>query len=118
MTPLTPFSYSVEPHLRRHNPQGYRDYTTYKDWLRDDFVFRCVYCLERELWALSRQAAFSVEHVKAKATCPELECTYTNLVYACIRCNVNKRMVSLLDPCEAGLGNHIAIENDMRVRAL
>ena len=60
---LTPFAYAAVPHPRKHGPQGYANYQEYKDWLRDEFVFRCVYCLEREMWYPSRAAAFSVDHV-------------------------------------------------------
>jgi hypothetical protein len=42
------FTYPAEPHLRRHGPQGYVDAASYRPWLRDDFAFRCVYCLFRE----------------------------------------------------------------------
>lgn len=58
---LTPFAYPAAPHARRHGPQGYANYPEYKDWLRDEFTFRCVYCREREQWYPSRAAAFSVD---------------------------------------------------------
>jgi hypothetical protein len=44
------FIYPHHPHVRRHSPRGYRDYRSYKPWLRDEFDFRCVYCLWRERW--------------------------------------------------------------------
>jgi hypothetical protein len=44
------FDYPVGTHVRRHGPQGYLDYKHYKPWLRDEFSFRCVYCLCRETW--------------------------------------------------------------------
>jgi len=40
-----PFTYPAQPHVRKHAPAGYKDYTEYKPWLRDEFEFRCVYCL-------------------------------------------------------------------------
>jgi hypothetical protein len=43
-----PFAYADAPHVRKHGPSGYVRYQSYKDWLRDEFAFRCVYCLERE----------------------------------------------------------------------
>jgi hypothetical protein len=46
----TVFDYPSLPHARRHGPQGYADYKHYKPWLRDEFSFRCVYCLCRETW--------------------------------------------------------------------
>ena len=47
---MTAFTYPVEPHLRRHGPQGYADVVSDRPWLRDEFAFRCVYCLLREQW--------------------------------------------------------------------
>jgi hypothetical protein len=63
MTVSAPFAYPVTAHERRHSPAGYVDYQNYKPWLRDEFTFRCVYCLERERWYPSGAAAFSVDHV-------------------------------------------------------
>src|SRR6266404_4650262 len=109
-----PFVYSNRPHLRKHGPAGYTDYTAYKPWLRDDFHFRCVYCLERERWYPSGHAAFGVDHVLPKGT-PEylaLICDYENLVYACNRCNSAKEDRLLLDPCAIPLAEHVRIEDD------
>ncbi|TVS12285.1 MAG: hypothetical protein EA424_22775 [Planctomycetaceae bacterium] len=47
---MVPFDYPAESHARRHGPQGYADYESYRPWLRDEFTFRCVYCLQRERW--------------------------------------------------------------------
>jgi len=46
-------------HIRRHSPRGYRTYRAYKPWLRDEFAFRCVYCLWRERWCADGAQAFS-----------------------------------------------------------
>lgn len=46
----TPFIYPAVPHVRRHGPMGYADVTSFRPWLRDEFSFRCVYCLLREQW--------------------------------------------------------------------
>src|ERR1700682_3612702 len=56
MTWPTHFAYPSEPHQRKHGPAGYTNYEEYKPWLRDEFTFRCVYCLERELWYPDRAA--------------------------------------------------------------
>src|SRR5713101_4457496 len=61
-----PFIFADAPHVRKHGPGGYERYQTYKDWLRDEFTFRCVYCLERERWYPSGHAGFGVDHVKPK----------------------------------------------------
>jgi hypothetical protein len=113
-----PFRYSSEPHQRRHGPSGYTNYQEYKPWLRDEFVFRCVYCLEREVWYPSGSDAFSVDHVVPKSKAPALTCQYENLVYACIRCNSLRREVELSDPTNAALADHLAVTNDGIVHAL
>ena len=41
MTLPRPFVYPTSPHPRRHGPAGYEDYDSFKDWLRDEFGFRC-----------------------------------------------------------------------------
>ena len=45
---MTGFTYPAQPHNRRHGPQGYSALESYRPWLRDEFAFRCVYCLTRE----------------------------------------------------------------------
>ena len=47
---MTPFTYPSAPIVRRHDPIGYLDYDSFRPWLRDEFRFRCVYCLRRERW--------------------------------------------------------------------
>jgi len=114
-----PFAYPQEPHARRHHPRGYADYAGYKPWLRDEFVFRCVYCLERETWYPSRDAAFSIDHFDPQVLRPERNRDYTNLVYACTRCNsVKSAATSLLDPTAAGLGLHMRVAADGSIQAL
>jgi hypothetical protein len=108
---LRPFPYSREPIQRKHCPAGYRDYTEFKPWLRDDFTFRCVYCLERELWAPDRDASFSVEHVEPQKYAPLRVCDYLNLVYACTRCNAQKGLRRLPDPTAAGFGTHLRVDD-------
>ena len=39
------FDYPAPQEKRRHGPSGYRNYESYRPWLRDEFDFRCVYCL-------------------------------------------------------------------------
>jgi hypothetical protein len=85
MTLPAPFAYPSTKHQRRHGPAGYDPYRGYKPWLRDEFTFRCVYCLEREMWYPNRAASFSVEHIAPKSEDPSLICVYTNLAYACTR---------------------------------
>lgn len=71
---------------RQHGPQGYTAYRSFRPWLRDEFSFRCVYCLMREQWG-HVLAEFEIEHFAAKKADADLALEYDNLVYACSRCN-------------------------------
>ena len=112
--------YPTEFHSRRHGPAGLTTYQSYKPWLRDEFTFRCVYCLERERWYPSRDHGFGVDHIKPKGK-PEyahLECDYENLVYACNRCNSAKGVEEFPDPTEVALGKHLAIDESGEIIGL
>ena len=115
-----PFIYADAPHLRKHGPSGYVTYQSYKDWLRDEFTFQCVYCLERERWYPNGHAGFGVDHVKPKgqAEYAHLVCHYPNLVYACNRCNTAKNESILIDPCEVAYGDHLKIDDDGEIMGL
>lgn len=91
-----PFVYPNTPHARRHGPRGYADYASFRPWLRDEFSFRCVYCLLREQWA--RQGSFGIDHFLAVAVRPDKVADYDNLLYACATCNAAKRDRPLPDP--------------------
>ena len=108
---LSVFGYPAGPHVRRHGPRGYTDYTSFKPWLRDEFAFRCVYCLHRERWEKDGAAIFSIDHVIAQALDPSRVCDYDNLVYACLACNSSKRDQRLPSPC---VDNFAAL---LRIRA-
>ena len=118
MTVSAPCAYPVSAHKRRHAPAGYVDYQNYKPWLRDEFTFRCVYCLERERWYPSRAAAFSVDHLIPQVVAPARICDYENLVYACLRCNSCKKDVLLPDPTRVCSAECLSIEDDGKISAL
>ncbi len=112
------FEYPTSPHARRHGPTGYKDYSSYRDWLRDEFTFRCVYCLHREQWD-TRGRAFHVEHFIPAAVDPDGECEYSNLLYACATCNEAKQAIlGLPNPCEVAFHACLQIKPDGRVAAL
>jgi hypothetical protein len=114
-----PFTYPSSPIVRRHAPGGYVDYPAFKPWLRDEFTFRCVFCLMRELMYPNGQDSFSVEHLLPRSTHPGLTCEYTNLVYACVKCNSNKNdRGPVLDPCHAAYGTHLAVAKDGTIQGL
>jgi len=106
------FEYPRSPHARQHGPQGYSSYNSYKPWLRDEFSFRCVYCLIRELWH-GGSDFFGVDHLKPRRFSRELECLYDNLVYACNRCNWLKGDRAVVpDPCEVAYGLHLRVDSE------
>jgi hypothetical protein len=113
------FQYPQEIHVRCHGPLGYLNYQSYKPWLRDEFQFRCVYCLWRERWLSVGEDAFSVEHLQARAEAPERICDYENLVYASCRCNAVKTDARcVLDPCQQAYGHHLEIHPDGTIQGL
>jgi hypothetical protein len=113
-----PFTYPPEPNARKHAPAGYANCPEYKPWSRYEFTFRCVYCLQREMWSRERHAAFSVDHVVPQVEDSTLVCEYSNLVYACLRCNSLKQDVRVLDPTREGMGRHLRVEPDGTVVGL
>jgi hypothetical protein len=103
-----PFEYPTEPHRRVHGPRGHTAYQAYKPWLRDEFEFRCVYCLVRERWQGDGHNSFSIDHVNPKSIHADQTCNYNNLVYACIQCNRWKSVtLGLPDPCRTGMARHL-----------
>jgi hypothetical protein len=113
------FQYPLQVHLRRHGPLGYLNYQSFKPWLRDEFQFRCVYCLWRERWHAVGEDTFGVDHLQPRAEAPNRICDYDNLVYACCRCNsvkIDARRV--LDPCEEPFGDHLEVSPDGAIQGL
>ncbi len=113
-----PFEYSSSAHCRRHDPCGYAVYQEYKPWLRDDFTFRCVYCLVRERWYHGDPSSFSIDHVSPQVSHPDGVVDYRNMVYACRECNPAKQDVQLLDPTTDALGEHLSVQDDGSIEAL
>ena len=119
MNPNLALEYAMERHQRRHGPLGYVDYKSYKPWLRDEFTFRCAYCLWRENWCADGDGSFGVDHVRPQASHSEQSCVYDNLVYACCRCNSVKQDRPLpMDPCDEGWGKHLQSLSDGTVGAI
>jgi hypothetical protein len=82
---------------RRHGPAGYENYESYRPWLRDEFDFRCVYCLKREVWCVVR-GEFEIDHFVSQANDPALGLDYDNLLYSCRSCNLAKGSNAIPDP--------------------
>jgi hypothetical protein len=112
-----PFSYPTEPHTRRHGPMGYASHRDYRKWLRDEFTFRCVYCLRRETW-LALSADGEIDHFLPRRDRPDLVCDYDNLVYACNRCNRGKAAEYVPDLATVGYGRCLRVDDEGRIHWL
>lgn len=108
---MTPFTYPAQPLLRRHGPQGYADTIGFRPWLRDDFCFRCVYCLLREQWGRVR-GMFEVDHFLPIVSHPGQELTYDNLLYSCASCNTAKGEDLVPDPGQTLLAGDVQVHED------
>lgn len=111
MSSNEPFQYPEQPHCRKHGPE-YTDSADYKDWLRDEFDFRCVYCMSRETWS-RRRAVWAVEHLIPRKERSDLAQEYTNLVLACAQCNSYKSSSAHMpDPCKFAYGKLVSVSAD------
>jgi len=103
----SPFEYPTSPLVRRHEPLGYEWAISYRPWLRDEFGFRCVFCLVREAWMPND---LEVEHFQPAAKTPEVELDYNNLLYACRACNSTKGSRTVPDPTVELLRDEISVD--------
>jgi len=117
MTVLHPYRYPPHLHRRRHGPLGYASAAQFRDWLRDEFTFRCVYCLERETW-VHRVGHFHADHFQPVALRPDLELDYDNLVYACHVCNAIKQDLAAPNPLRVLLADSVKLRPNGTLIAL
>ncbi|HEV3023896.1 MAG TPA: HNH endonuclease [Pirellulales bacterium] len=107
----TAFRYPTQRLERRHGPCGYADYVAFRPWLRDEFSFRCVYCLIREQWG-SVTAEFDLDHFVPQQLDPEKVDEYENLLYACRACNLRKGSRVVPDPTAALTAANVRVYPD------
>lgn len=107
---MMPFEYPAVPHVRRHGPSGYRDYESFRPWLRDEFSFRCVYCLRREIWEPTYP--FEIDHFVPQALDPTQGTAYSNLLYSCSRCNARKLDQLVPNPLQVLLSDAVIVGRD------
>jgi hypothetical protein len=112
--PPWPFAFDHGPASnRRHGPKGYADYTGFKDWLRDEFSFRCVYCLAREQWERDPRASFGIEHLTPQAVDQSKSLDYDNLAFACNSCNSARRQCPLPpELLNSTMGDHVRLDGN------
>lgn len=102
----------------KYSPWGYTRYASYKDWLRDEFSFRCAYCLTREKWCPAGHRDFAVEHIAPKSSNKHLKTVYENLAYACHLCNSRKGTRLTLNPRSNPFGTHLSVKGDGTIDGL
>jgi len=113
---MTPFTYPAQPHRRRHEPRGYARYESYRDWLRDEFAFRCVFCLTREQW-VNAKGAFAIDHFVPTSINSGLTTDYDNLLYACVACNLTRGNQLVSNPLDHLLATTVEVQTDGLVLA-
>lgn len=106
-----PFDYPSAAHVRRHGPRGYAGYESYRPWLRDEFTFRCVYCLTREVWTRV-SGAYAIDHFLPVVAHPDREVDYDNLLYTCIPCNLSKGSRDVPDPLSVFTESGVTVSED------
>lgn len=111
MNPAAAFEYPASPHEWKHGPRGYADYSPFRPWLRDEFQFRCVFCLRREQWDVML-SAFHLDHFIPQSVDAGLRCDYENLLYVCSACNQKKGDLSVPNPSEVAFGQCLGIQSD------
>jgi HNH endonuclease len=111
-----PFEYSSQPHTRRHGPQGYAGHESYRPFLRDEFAFRCIYCLRREVMGQAF-GEFAVDHFLPVKHRPDLITEYSNLLYVCIRCNLRKMERFVADPLMHLVSDAVIVHADGMIEA-
>ncbi len=111
------FDYPTHAHQRKHGPTGYKDYESYRPWLRDEFSFRCIYCLRREQWGLFT-GSWDIDHFEPQSQAKDKALDYDNLLYACHTCNLNKSDDLAIDPCRIGLGALVQVDSEGAITAL
>jgi hypothetical protein len=109
------FTYPEARIHRRHGPRGYANYESYRPWLRDEFAFRCAYCLKRETWG-QVTGEFDIDHFRPQWLGRHLAGDYANLVYACRRCNAVKFDQQVDDPFTLLTGTRVLVIPDGRIR--
>ena len=90
------FVYPPSRPKRLHGPAGYKDVRSYRPWLRDEFSFRCVFCLIRERWG-KIAGEFDLDHFVPGTQEASGTPRYDNLVYVCHSCNLRKGSIVLPD---------------------
>ena len=118
---------------RRTLRRTYADYIRYRPFLRQDFLFRCAYCLRNEYF-VGGEAGCVIDHLRPQKG-PygrlDLVSVYENLYWCCSECNSIKGDTwpspeetaagrRFLDPCQPEDDHdlHWSVEEDGTLKAL
>jgi len=112
-----PIAYPPSPLIRRHHPSGYTSYESFRPWLRDEFSFRCVYCLLRERWG-RLCGEFDLDHFVPQVHDPQRAHEYDNLLYACHSCNLRRGHRQISDPSIVLIDSSLQVRQDGTIEAL
>lgn len=84
----------------------YKNYRSYKPYLREDFKGRCGYTDCPDTW-FGGPKCFHIDHFLPKSKFTHLENEYTNLVYSCSYINILKTddFANMIDPCATDFDN-------------
>src|SRR5208283_3405294 len=85
-------------------------------WLRDEFAFRCVYCLIRETWG-PFHGVYALDHFLPVAVRPDLALEYDNLLYGCVSCNLSKGSLETPNPLSTLLNPAVQVSEDGGIQA-
>jgi len=111
------FDYKAEPHSRKHGPRGYARHASFRPWSRDEFAFRCVYCLAREQWGRVT-GEFGLDHFRPQTSNPDGALEYDNLLYCCEPCNALKGDADIPDPSTALTAGQVRVNPDGTIEGL
>ncbi|AZI55166.1 MULTISPECIES: hypothetical protein [Epilithonimonas] len=97
----------------------FANYRSFKPYLRTDFRKKCGYTDCSDFW-FGGPKTFHIDHFKPKSKFPELETSYSNLVYCCSYVNVLKSddENEYLDPCDVNFNEHFDRDNDGNIFAM
>ena len=86
--PAPPAGWLTLAPIERSNPTPCTEYEHYRPHVRLDFSYSCAYCslMEREAAGIR----FVLDHYRPKVRYLALRTEFTNLLYACERCNLHK----------------------------
>ncbi len=85
---MNPFVYPKQKHIRTQTPPVYKNYGSYKPYLRKEFSRKCIYCCTPD--SMRGESSSGADHYRPQKYFPHLSVVYSNLFYCCNACNSRK----------------------------